>query len=226
MLQRHAAAGQGRLSLQLDPTPVPAPALWFRAAIASPSSTTSPGHVCGRHPWQHQASPGPCSVMTPTSEATSSLMTMFPILSSSSAREVRVVDTVATFSTVRAHSRRSSSQAASPAFPGFSSRNSPGSGAREIPKSSLEAEGADQGRPQPLAVVTETGHKHDTSSSLPLLHLDVLEEGAGLSPGEPPGCREWLICDLLGPERARSLLPSAPVGHVSLALPGACSRKA
>lgn len=68
-------------------------------------------------------------------------MTMFPILSRSWASEVRVVDTVAMFSTVWAHSRWSSSQSASPSFPGPSSRNSGGTSSRDSPKSNLGVEG-------------------------------------------------------------------------------------
>lgn len=52
-----------------------------------------------------------------------------------------MVATVAMFSTVWAQSRRSSSQSASPSFPGLSTWNSGGSSSRDIPKSNLGAEG-------------------------------------------------------------------------------------
>lgn len=61
----------------------------------------------------------PCPL---TSDATSSLMTMLLILPRSWAREVRVVVAVATFSTDRAQSSRSSSQVVSPSLLGPENR--------------------------------------------------------------------------------------------------------
>lgn len=91
-------------------------------------------------------------------------MTMFPILSRSWASEVKVVDTVAIFSTVWAQSRRSSSQSASPSFPGLSSRNSGGSSSRDNPKSNL---GVDGEGPSPR-------HKPAVPRALPALPLPCL----------------------------------------------------
>lgn len=59
-----------------------------------------------------------------------------------------MVETVATFSTVRVHSRRSSSQSVRPSFPGVSSKAPPGSGPEEMPNSSL---GMGQARHQEVA---------------------------------------------------------------------------
>lgn len=72
-----------------------------------------------------------------TCSAMLSLITMVPIWSSSWASEVMVVVAVATFSTLRLHMRRSSSQSASPVLPHGATRK-PGGGADDCtPSNSL-----------------------------------------------------------------------------------------
>lgn len=66
-----------------------------------------------------------------------SLITMFPIWSSSCASEVMVVVAVATFSTLRLHMRRSNSQSASPSLPHCASRKPVGGARGCTPNSSL-----------------------------------------------------------------------------------------
>lgn len=69
-----------------------------------------------------------------------SLITMLPIWSSSCAREVMVVVAIATFSTLRLHMRRSSSQSASPVLPQGATRK-PGGGVDDCtPSNSLVQE--------------------------------------------------------------------------------------
>lgn len=77
-----------------------------------------------------------------TCSAMLSLITMLPIWSSSCASEVMVVVAVATFSTLRLHMRRSSSQSASPVLPHGATRK-PGGGVEDwTPSNSLTGHGA------------------------------------------------------------------------------------